>query len=457
MSTRGRSLLSDRAGLDDIRSCLGLVLLEVLVEELAQLDNLLLEAISAGGPGLGRVEQLRRNIGAGLGNLQVEDFIVLVFNLGEFARVHGIENGARILQWATLAALGSTSANPTGVEQPGIGLVRLNLVCQHLGVAHGVQSQEGLGEARGEGSLGLKDSVLGASHFGGIAGDEVEHDLLAGELRDRRQHTPRVAGEQDDVARVVRGKARNLSVLDVLDGVGAASVLGQSRVIIVNDTSIRIEDDILQNGAKLHRVEDIRLLLGGETDALGVATALDVEDTVVTPAVLVVTNQLPVGVGRQCRLSSPRQAEEQGHVTLLTLVCRGVKGEHVVLHWHLVEENREDALLHLTGVFGAENYHLLLGEVESNGGTRCHALGELVGRERASIVDGVVGLEALQLLTRRADEHVAHEESMIGAGADDPHANAISLVPTGISVNNVDTASCVEVVDSTFAINLPDL
>lgn len=451
------SNLDGGAGLDDIFCSLALVLLEVLDEELAELENLLVEALSSSGPGSCRVQQLRGHTRACLGDLQVEDTVVLVLHLGELTRVNSVEDGTSILQGATLTTLGSTGTDPTGVEQPGTGRVCLNLVCQHLRVAHGVQSQERLGEARGEGGLGLEDTILSTGHLGGVARNEVEHDLLAAQLGDRRQNTAGVASEEDDVAGVARGHARNLRVLDVLNGVGASSVLGQGRVIVVDNTRIGVENDILEDGTVLDSTEDIRLLLGGETNALGIATTLDVEHAVITPAVLVVTNQLAVGVGRECGLASTGQTEEQGDIALLTLVGGGVQGKHVVLDGHFVEENSEDTLLHLTGVLSTQDNHLLIGEIEGDGCARSHTLRELVGRERTGVVDSVVGVEVLQLLTGRADKHVAHKQSMVGAGTDNSHANSVPLVPASVTINNVDTTPRVEVVDCTLAVDLPNL
>lgn len=50
--------LDNGTSLDDILGSLALVLGEVLAEELAQLDNLGLEAVLASGPSLGGVEKL---------------------------------------------------------------------------------------------------------------------------------------------------------------------------------------------------------------------------------------------------------------------------------------------------------------------------------------------------------------------------------------------------------------
>jgi hypothetical protein len=88
---------------------------------------------------------------------------------------------------------------------------------------------------------------------------------------------------------------------------------------------------------------------------------------------------------------------------------------------------------------------------------RRHALRVPVGWERAGVVDGVVGLEALKLLARRPDQHVAHEERVVGARADDPHADPVLFVPSRVAVHDVDAVPRVEVVDRAFAVDLPHL
>ena len=369
----------------------------------------------------------------------------------------GVQDGTGVLQRATLATGGSASANPTGVQQPGVGLVLGDLVGQHASVAHGVEGQERLSEAGGEGGLGLGHTVLSTGHLGGVTRDEVEHRLLGSELGDGREHTTGVAGEEDDVRGMLVGDAGHLGVLNVLDGVGATGVLGEGRVVVVDDTADGVEDDVLQDGSEPDGVENIRLLLGRETNALGVAATLDVEDTTVRPAVLVVTDQGTLGIGRQSRLTRTRETEEDGDIAILALVGRGVKSEDVVLHGHLVEEDGEDTLLHLTGVLGSQDDHLLLGEVDGDGGGRGHTLSEAVGGERTGVVDDIVGVEVLELLGRGADEHVAHEEGMVGASADNTDADAVSLIPAGETINDVDAVAGVEVVDSTLTVDPPDL
>lgn len=49
----------------------------------------------------------------------------------------------------------------------------------------------------------------------------MEHGLFGTEFRNRRQNTSCVTSEQDDVGRVIHGEARNLCVVDVLNGICA--------------------------------------------------------------------------------------------------------------------------------------------------------------------------------------------------------------------------------------------
>jgi len=46
---------------------------------------------------------------------------------------------------------------------------------------------------------------------------------------------------------------------------------------------------------------------------------------------------------------------------------------------------------------------------------------------------------------------------MIGTGADDSNADAVPLVPASEAIDNVDTVPGIQVVDSSFSVDLPDL
>jgi hypothetical protein len=46
---------------------------------------------------------------------------------------------------------------------------------------------------------------------------------------------------------------------------------------------------------------------------------------------------------------------------------------------------------------------------------------------------------------------------MVGTSADNSDSDAVLLVPAGETIDDINTASGVEVVDSTFTVDLPDL
>ena len=62
-----------------------------------------------------------------------------------------------------------------------------------------------------------------------------------------------------------------------------------------------------------------------------------------------------------------------------------------------------------------------------------------------------------KLCSRRPNEHIPHEERMIGTSANDSDIDAILLVPSGKSIYHVDAISSIQVIDGTFSIDFPDL
>jgi hypothetical protein len=66
-------------------------------------------------------------------------------------------------------------------------------------------------------------------------------------------------------------------------------------------------------------------------------------------------------------------------------------------------------------------------------------------------------VEVLELLWGRADEHVPHEEGMVGASTNNTDTDTVSLIPAGVAIDDIDTVAGVEVVDSTFTVDTPDL
>jgi hypothetical protein len=66
-------------------------------------------------------------------------------------------------------------------------------------------------------------------------------------------------------------------------------------------------------------------------------------------------------------------------------------------------------------------------------------------------------MEVFKLFPRGSDQHVAHEESMVGASAHHADAYPVALVPASVSINDIDAVSGVEVINGTFTVDAPDL
>ena len=132
---------------------------------------------------------------------------------------------------------------------------------------------------------------------------------------------------------------------------------------------------------------------------------------------------------------------------------RAVHRQQAALRREVVRD-REDALLHLAGVLGAEDDQLAVLEAQVDARLGVHAGGEAVGGERAGVVDDEVGLaERRQLLARRADQHGVHEQRVIGPRADDAHLDAVLRVPAGEAVEAVQPLARVEVVEGALAVD----
>ena len=171
--------------------------------------------------------------------------------------------------------------------------------------------------------------------------------LLRRQLGHRRQHTIRVTSQHDDILWLTVHGARYMCVRDILDRVSTTSILRDAHVVVIRLARLRIIHDVLQDRAKADGTVNLWFLLRREVDALGVAPTLDVEHTTVTPAVLIITNESTLRVGRKGGLASTRQTEEEGHVAVLALVGRRVQGQDVVLDGHLVEEDGKDPIVGL--------------------------------------------------------------------------------------------------------------
>ena len=60
------------------------------------------------------------------------------------------------------------------------------------------------------------------------------------------------------------------------------------------------------------------------------------------------------------------------------------------------------------------------------------------------------------MLLSGTDEHVSHEETMVGSGTDDSDFDSVARIPPGISIKDVNSRAGIEVIDCSLTIDLPD-
>lgn len=156
-----------------------------------------------------------------------------------------------------------------------------------------------------------------------ITSQKVVASLLRREATDGRKNTECVTSQHNDVTWLTVDDARNLCVGNVLDGVSAASVLGDADIIVIGSPVARIVDDVLENATVLDSIENVGFLLGRKIDTLCITATFNVENAGVRPHMLVVTNQKSVRIRRKCRLSSSGKTEEEGDIIIFNTDVRG--------------------------------------------------------------------------------------------------------------------------------------
>lgn len=72
---------------------------------------------------------------------------------------------------------------------------------------------------------------------------------------------------------------------------------------VVDISSIFFKSDVFQDSTEFHGVIDLGLFIRAETDTFSIAASFDVEDSLVSPDVLVITDQFTIADCAQCSFS----------------------------------------------------------------------------------------------------------------------------------------------------------
>ena len=238
------------------------------------------------------------------------------------------------------------------------------------------------------------------------------HRLARRQLGDRRQHAEGIRRQHHDVLGMTGGAGR-AGIGDRTRADRRSGYSPSSRLSSKFGTRVAgIDDDVLQ-----HRRETVRggpdLRLSGfrQPDRLRVAAALEIEDAVVRPAVLVVAQQFARGSAESVVLPVPERPKKTASFAVLADIRRAVHGHDVLARQNVVQE-REHAFLDLAGVARAADEDDALREVARDDRLGARAVVERRSAEARQIDDGEFGKEALEFAWLRPAKKIANEERL---------------------------------------------
>ena len=186
---------------------------------------------------------------------------------------------------------------------------------------------------------------------------------------------------------------------------------------------------------------NFRLTFGIEADDLGVAAAFKVEDAVVAPAMLVVTNQSALGVIAEGGFACAAQTEEKGHVIcILAVIGAAVHGQNAAAG-HIEVHSCENAFLNLAAVLAAADDDQSFAKINQNESLAVGAVKLRFSVETRHIDDGEFRDMTGQFFrVKLADEHIAGKKIMPGVFGDDAHFHLVARIGADIGIEDEDIA-----------------
>ena len=180
---------------------------------------------------------------------------------------------------------------------------------------------------------------------------------------------------------------------------------------------------------------DLRLVLVLEPDALGIAATLDVENAVVSPAVLIVSDQGTLRVSGKGGLSRAGQSEKHGRAAVFPNIGRAVHGQYALFGQHIVHHT-EHGLFQLAAVLVAGDQDLPGLQVDQDSRLAVNAvkLRDTLKARRGN--ERIVRTEVLQLLPGRTDEELMHKQILAGEFVDNAKTLRILGIGSGKAVKH---------------------
>ena len=229
-----------------------------------------------------------------------------------------------------------------------------------------MEFEERLTETSRECGRGLGDTAFGTCKLSGETRKEVVLGLFGAEDRNGRKNTKGICAEEDNLLSSGASRDGANDVLDVVDGVRHARVLGCAAIGEV-DLAVSIYRYVLEQCVATDSSVDVGLAFLIQVDNLSVATAFEVEYAVVVPSVFVVADEQALGVGRKGGFTRSRKAEEDSGVFAVEVGVGRAVHRGNAFEGQVVVHHGEHTLLHFAAIPGVEDNLLSGCNVEHNG------------------------------------------------------------------------------------------
>ena len=177
--------------------------------------------------------------------------------------------------------------------------------------------------------------------------------LIRSQFRYRRHHTKSIRRQKNHPGGMTLFRNRLYNVINVIDWIGYPGVLGFGSVIVIH-FSIRGDNYILKQGVPFNGTKNVRFTLLTQINGLGITPAFKVEDTIVVPSMLVITDKCAFGICGKCGFPGSGKSEENSCISILPHIGRAMHRSNslqrkVVIHYG------EDPFFHLTSIPGTSN------------------------------------------------------------------------------------------------------
>ena len=84
-----------------------------------------------------------------------------------------------------------------------------------------------------------------------------------------------------------------------MDGVRGASILSNGIIEVIDFSSFRGAVDIFEDRSESDGLKDLRFFIKREVNGFSIASAFDIKDTVVGPAVFIIADESAIGVSAE--------------------------------------------------------------------------------------------------------------------------------------------------------------